>query len=358
MSGQIFISYRRDDASYPAGRLYDRLSVRLPNNQIFIDVNLDPGIDFVEAIETSVGSCDVLIAVIGKRWLTSSDEEGKRRLDNPDDFVRLEIATALKRNIRVIPILVDGALMPRSSELPDDLKPLVRRNVLEISHHRFNPDVELLSTAIESVLEKADAELKQREKERLEAEQREKERLEAEQREKERLEVEQRKKERLEAQKREKERLEAEQRERERLEAEQQNRLRIELLGLLTARKRCVREHPEILEAEFKRKADHLRLKAKERASETAAGWGGATLIVVGFAIVNLVVGLVFGILISLIWHLPWTFPGTMLRGAFGSAVGSVVGIFTDLSENGCCFTFVFSIVGACVVLFWFPHIF
>lgn len=131
MSGQIFISYRRDDASYPAGRLYDRLLARLPNNHIFFDVDLDPGIDFVEAIETSVGSCEALIAVIGKRWLVSSDEEGKIRLQNPEDFVRVEIATALERNIRVIPVLVDGASMPRSNDLPDDLKLLARRNALE-----------------------------------------------------------------------------------------------------------------------------------------------------------------------------------------------------------------------------------
>ena len=86
MSGNIFINYRRDDASHLAGRLYDRLAARLPEDQIFIDVdNLDPGIDFVEAIEQSVGSCDVLIAVIGKGWLTSRDHEEQRRLDNPDD---------------------------------------------------------------------------------------------------------------------------------------------------------------------------------------------------------------------------------------------------------------------------------
>ena len=164
MSGQIFISYRRDDASYPAGRLYDRLSAHFLQNQIFIDVdNLEPGADFVEAIEASVGSCDALIAVIGKRWLISSDEEGKRRLDSPDDFVRLEIATALKRNIRVIPVLVDGALMPRSSDLPDDLKLLVRRNAVEVSHSRFNADLGRLIAALEKVLEKADAERKQRE---------------------------------------------------------------------------------------------------------------------------------------------------------------------------------------------------
>jgi TIR domain len=160
MSGQIFISYRRDDTSYPAGRLYDRLLAHFLQNQIFIDVDLDPGIDFVEAIEKSVGSCDVLIAVIGKRWLLSSDEERKRRLDNTEDFVRVEIATALKRNIRVIPVLVDGSSIPRSSDLPDDLKLLARRNALEVSHNRFNADFGRLVTAIEKVLKKADDERK------------------------------------------------------------------------------------------------------------------------------------------------------------------------------------------------------
>jgi TPR repeat protein len=216
MSGKIFISYRRDDASYPAGRLYDRISAVFPQSQIFMDVdNLDPGVDFVEAIEASVSSCDVLIAVIGKRWLVSSDEEGRRRLDNPDDFVRLEIATALKRNIRVIPVLVDGALVPRSTELPDDLKPLVRRNALEVSHERFRFDSGRLTDAIKRGFEQAEAEQRQREqKERLEAEQAEKERLEAEQREKERLEAQGREAyERLEAERyehQEKERLKAE----------------------------------------------------------------------------------------------------------------------------------------------------
>jgi len=87
-------------------------------------INLGPGIDLVEAIEHSVGACGVLIAVIRRPWLSASDEEGRRRLDNPNDFVRIEITTALKRGIRVIPVLVDGASMPRPSDLPDDLKSL------------------------------------------------------------------------------------------------------------------------------------------------------------------------------------------------------------------------------------------
>jgi tetratricopeptide (TPR) repeat protein len=164
MSGQIFISYRREDSSGSTGRLYDRLSVHFPRSQIFIDVdNLDPGIDYFEAIEESVGSCDVLIAVIGKHWLTASDAEGRRRLEKHGDLVRLEIAAALKRNIRVIPVLVDGASMPELMELPDDLQPLRRRNALEVSHARFDADLRRLIAALERVFEKVNAQPERRE---------------------------------------------------------------------------------------------------------------------------------------------------------------------------------------------------
>jgi Bacterial tandem repeat domain 1 len=120
------------------------------------------------------GECDVLIAVIGSHWLTCVDEQGGRRLDNPEDFVRREIATALKRDIRVIPVLVDRASMPRSTDLPDDLKSLVRRNALEISDTGFDDDCRRLGVAIEKVLEKTKRERpERRENERLEAECRE-----------------------------------------------------------------------------------------------------------------------------------------------------------------------------------------
>jgi TIR domain len=146
---RIFISYRRDDSSAWAGRLYDRLSERFASHDIFMDVDtLAPGVDFVEALEKSVGSCEVLVAVIGRHWLTVLDEEGKRRLENAEDFVRIEISTALKRGIRVIPTLVEGASMPHPSELPEDLKALARRNAIEVSHTRFRADLERLIGAI------------------------------------------------------------------------------------------------------------------------------------------------------------------------------------------------------------------
>jgi hypothetical protein len=95
------------------------------------------GADFVKVIENTVAKCDVLIAVIGKDWLALKDEYGERRLDNPEDFVRVEIGAALRREICVIPVLVDDAKMPRSRDLPDELKPLIRRNALRITGDQF-----------------------------------------------------------------------------------------------------------------------------------------------------------------------------------------------------------------------------
>ena len=95
----IFISYRREDASGHAGRLYDRLCERFGKNRLFMDVDtLELGLDFVEGIEHAIGSAGVLLAVIGRSWIRVEDEHGKRRLDDPNDFVRLEIAGALERN--------------------------------------------------------------------------------------------------------------------------------------------------------------------------------------------------------------------------------------------------------------------
>jgi TIR domain-containing protein len=155
MSGQIFISYRRGQDSWVARSLYDRLIARFDSKQIFIDVNgIDPGEEFPKVIEKMVGECGVLIAVIGARWLTSTDKQGGRALDNPKDFVRMEIGTALRRDIRVIPVLVDGASMPLATDLPDDLKQLVRRQALRIAHSHFDHGWGKLEVVIEQVLGK------------------------------------------------------------------------------------------------------------------------------------------------------------------------------------------------------------
>jgi tetratricopeptide (TPR) repeat protein len=137
--GRIFISYRRQETAWPAGRLYDVLVEHFPAEQVFKDVdNIEPGEDFVERITAAVGSCDVLLVLIGPQWLTITDETGRPRLDDPEDFVRLEIETALNRKIRVIPILVDGAHMPRANELPPALASLIRRNAVEINPLTFD----------------------------------------------------------------------------------------------------------------------------------------------------------------------------------------------------------------------------
>jgi tetratricopeptide (TPR) repeat protein len=137
--GRIFISYRRQETAWPAGRLYDVLVEHFAAEQVFKDVdNIEPGEDFVERIAAAVGSCDVLLVLIGPQWLTITDENGQHRLDNPEDYVRLEIEAALKRKIRVIPILVDDALMPRANQLPASLAALVRRNAVEINPLTFD----------------------------------------------------------------------------------------------------------------------------------------------------------------------------------------------------------------------------
>jgi hypothetical protein len=152
-SGRIFISYRREDTAYPAGWLYERLADRYGGGQVFKDVDsIQLGDDFVEVITRAVGSCDVLLALIGGEWLTITDQHGRRRIDDPDDFVRLEIEAALSRRVRVIPILVDGARMPRADELPDSIVKLVRRQALELSPARFDFDTSRLLKVLDRTL--------------------------------------------------------------------------------------------------------------------------------------------------------------------------------------------------------------
>ena len=154
--GRIFMKDRREDTAYPAAWLYDRLVGHFGRDQVFKDVDsIELGDDFVDVITAAVGSCDVLLALIGDRWLTVTDRDGRSRLDSPADFVRLEIEAALARNVRVIPILVAGAGMPRADELPASLAKLTRRQALELSPSRFDADTGRLLGVLDRALAEA-----------------------------------------------------------------------------------------------------------------------------------------------------------------------------------------------------------
>jgi hypothetical protein len=119
---------------------------------LFMDIDHIPaGVDFVSYLNSQVAVCVVLLAVIGPNWLHDKDESGGRRLDDPNDFVTIEIAAALARDIRVIPILVDGASMPKARELPDPIKPLARRHAVEVRQGHFGRDAEALIAKVREV---------------------------------------------------------------------------------------------------------------------------------------------------------------------------------------------------------------
>ena len=147
--GSIFINYRRQDSEGEAGRLFDDLSAKFGPDSVFMDVaGISAGRDFRKAIDENVSKCAVLLALIGHSWLDAQNNQGQRRLDDPNDFVRMELASALSRDIPVVPILVRGAVMPPAGSLPDDLKDLVYRNAMEITHARWKSDVGVLIQAL------------------------------------------------------------------------------------------------------------------------------------------------------------------------------------------------------------------
>jgi TIR domain-containing protein len=145
----IFISYRRDDSEGEAGRLSDDLAQTFQEGAVFMDVNaIQPGRDFRKAIDECIHECSVLLAIVGREWLESKNASGQRRLDDDSDFVRLEIASALQRDIPVVPVLVRGARMPRAEQLPADLRELAYRNAVELTHARWKSDVRVLIQAL------------------------------------------------------------------------------------------------------------------------------------------------------------------------------------------------------------------
>jgi TIR domain-containing protein len=145
MPSRIFISYRRDDAASDAGRLADHLSRRFGKDRIFLDVDtIQPGADFVQVLHTSLEQTAAVLVVIGPRWLSGAAPGGARRLDTPGDFVRLEVEAALGRTVPVVPVLVQGARMPRVEDLPPSLAALVTRQAVTLDYDEFHDDAERL----------------------------------------------------------------------------------------------------------------------------------------------------------------------------------------------------------------------
>ncbi len=141
----IFISYRRSESRHAAGRLADDLAQAFGPDAIFRDIEgIDPGLDFSRALETALAACNVMLVLIGPQWLAMADTQGRRRLNQPADWIRQEIATALKRDIRVIPVLLESASLPEADELPAEMQALVRRQALERADGRWKGDLQRL----------------------------------------------------------------------------------------------------------------------------------------------------------------------------------------------------------------------
>jgi TIR domain len=150
---KVFICYRREETAAHAGRLYDAMVSRFGEGNVFMDVDLAPGVDFEQRITEVVSSCVVLLVVMGPSWATATEEDGTRRIDDPADFVRLEVETGLQRpDVTPIPVLVGGARMPRRESLPSEIHPIVRRNAIEMSDGRWGYDVGRLMTTLDGLL--------------------------------------------------------------------------------------------------------------------------------------------------------------------------------------------------------------
>lgn len=150
---KVFVCYRREETAAHAGRIYDAMVARFGAGNVFMDVDLAPGVDFVERITEVVSACQVLIVVMGPNWATVEDEEGNPRVGDPNDFVRLEVEAGLRRpEVTSIPVLVAGARMPRREDLPEGVRAITRRNALELSEARWRYDVGRLNDRLDELL--------------------------------------------------------------------------------------------------------------------------------------------------------------------------------------------------------------
>ena len=142
MAGKVFVNYRRDDSASNALNIAQYLEREFGARNVFLDIDrMRAGQDFPTVLKDKLSACKVMIAVIGPAWLTLTDEHGQRRLDDLEDWVRLEIKYALERNIAIIPVLVGGAVLPRKSDLPGDLRPLLQRHVATITTNGFRNEM-------------------------------------------------------------------------------------------------------------------------------------------------------------------------------------------------------------------------
>jgi TIR domain len=154
MRGKIFISYRRGDDPGYTHALFQLLRSEFGREQLFMDVEgyIKAGDPFVAILDEHVRNCDVLLAIIGPRWIDARNDKGERRLNDPNDFVRIEIDSALKQGKRVIPVLVNNAAIPQAHDLPEPLRPLAERNAVRLTHERFSADCQGLIEDIRAAL--------------------------------------------------------------------------------------------------------------------------------------------------------------------------------------------------------------
>ncbi len=150
---KVFICYRREESAAHAGRLHDAMAARFGEDNVFMDVGMDPGVDFVERIKEVVDRCHVLLVIMGPDWASSTGEDGEARIADPGDFVRLEVEAGLSRpDLTLIPLLVSGARVPRGEDLPGEVESLARRNALELSDSHWRYDVSRLNETLDRLL--------------------------------------------------------------------------------------------------------------------------------------------------------------------------------------------------------------
>jgi hypothetical protein len=152
MTGRIFVSYRRDDSPGTAHRVCDELKGVFGSKRLFIDADIPAGVNFEEYLHEQLNKCVAFLAIIGPNWLNARDGYGHCRLHDPRDWVRIEIASALERKIRVIPVIIDKGLLPKVSELPSDLQPLASRQEFRLQNDRFDQDFAGLADELRGAL--------------------------------------------------------------------------------------------------------------------------------------------------------------------------------------------------------------